>query len=75
MTDSSIPLDLKNLEKLVTMVASDLLEQWAITDRFAPEEQDKYSQLAVEDTIFVINNYMGKFNEIVKVAQAKIETN
>jgi hypothetical protein len=49
-------------------VAQELLEQWAIDDRVAGEDDEtinKYQQYAIDDTVFIINTYMEKFNEIM----------
>jgi len=59
---SQVPLSTAQLEKIVETVARDLLEQWAITDRFTEEQIEKAQQDAVEDTVFVINNFMEHFN-------------
>ena len=62
---SSIPLSLKQLEDLVTVVAGDLLEQWAIEDRFSEDELVKATQDAIDDTVFVINAYMEHVNTYI----------
>jgi hypothetical protein len=61
---SSVPLSLVQLEKIVETVSRDLLENWAINDRFSEDEIEKATDNAVEDTVFVINNFMSLFNEI-----------
>jgi hypothetical protein len=61
---SSVPLSLVQLEKIVETVSRDLLENWAINDRFAEDEIEKATDNAVEDTVFVINSFMSLFNEI-----------
>ena len=63
MTDASVPLSLQELEQIVQVVAHNLYEKWAIDDRFTEEQLTQYAQYAVEDTVFVINNYMETFNQ------------
>jgi len=60
---SSIPLSMKQLEDITTAVARDLLENWALNDRFTEDELEQATQNAVDDTVFVINNFMEHFNE------------
>jgi len=59
---SSVPLSMQQLEDIATEVSRNLLEQWAIDDRFSEEDMVKAAQNAVNDTIFVINNFMEHFN-------------
>ena len=59
---ASVPLSLEDLQNIATHVSRDLLEKWALEDRFSEEELEKYTQLAADDTIFVINQYMEYFN-------------
>jgi hypothetical protein len=59
---SSVPLSMQQLEDIATEVSRSLLEQWAIDDRFSEEDMVKAAQNAVNDTIFVINNFMEHFN-------------
>jgi hypothetical protein len=59
---SSVPLSMNQLEEITTAVARDLLEQWAISDRFTEDQMEQATQHAVDDTIFVINNFMEHFN-------------
>jgi hypothetical protein len=59
---ASVPLSMKQLEDIATAVARDLLEQWAINDRFSIDELEEAKQNVVEDTAFVINNFMEHFN-------------
>lgn len=68
---SSVPLSLSQLEDIATMVARDLLEQWAINDRFTEEQMEKAAQFAVDDTIFIINNFMEHFNNYMIEHQKK----
>jgi hypothetical protein len=66
-----IPVGVKELEEIITKVANDLLEEWAINDRFTEEDKMKYAQYAVDDTVFVINGYMEIFNELIALSQGK----
>lgn len=60
---ASVPLSIDQLEQITIKVAQELLESWAINDRFPEEESDKYSQYAVDDTILIINKFMEQFNQ------------
>jgi len=60
---SSVPLSANHLNTIVEIVARDLLEKWAINDRFTEDEIELAKDNAVDDTIFVINNFMTHFNE------------
>lgn len=73
MTDASIPMSLQELEQIVQVVAHNLYEKWAIDDRFTEEELTQYGQYAVEDTVFVINNYMETFNQVMLNRAEKID--
>jgi len=64
---ASIPLSMDQLEKIATDVARDLLENWAINDRFNEDEMIEAGKNAVDDTIFVINNFMEHFNQYMLV--------
>lgn len=66
-----IPVGIQELEQIITKVANDLIEKWAIDDRFTEEDKVKYAQYAVDDTVFVINNYMEIFNELISLNQGK----
>jgi len=59
---SQVPLSTNKLETIVKIVARDLLEKWAIDDRFTEEELVQATQNAIDDTVFVINNFMEHFN-------------
>jgi hypothetical protein len=65
MTDSSTPLSVQELEVLLETVARNLLEKWAIEDRFPEEELLNYVQYSVDDTAFVINSYMEVLNDLM----------
>ena len=62
---SSVPLSMNQLENIAELVARDLLEKWAIEDRFDEKDLVKTTQNAVDDTIFVINNFMEHFNNVM----------
>jgi hypothetical protein len=66
-----IPLSVSNLEKIVEVVAVELLEQWAIDDRFVEDKIDDARQDALDDTIFVINSFMNYFNEALLTAKTE----
>jgi len=71
---ADIPVSLDEMENIVESVSRELLEQWAIDDRFTEEEIEKATQDAVDDTVFVIQRYMDQFNNlmITKAHQSKI---
>lgn len=64
-----IPLSVNNLEKIVEVVATELLEQWAIDDRFTEDKIEEAKQDALDDTIYVINSFMNYFNEAMLTAK------
>ena len=70
---TSIPIGLTHLETITEMVARDLLEEWAISDRFTEDQLVQATQNAVSDTIFVMNKFMTLFNE--KMMQEAIDKN
>jgi hypothetical protein len=59
---SQVPLSMNQLETIVEVVSRDLLEQWAINDRFKEDEMVQAAQNSVDDTVFVINAFMEHFN-------------
>lgn len=59
---SSIPVSIKELEAIAEVVSRDLLEQWAIDDRFKEEDMVIAAKNAVDDTIFIINSFMEHLN-------------
>jgi hypothetical protein len=67
---SQVPLSVNQLETIVEVVSRDLLEQWAINDRFKEEEMTQAAQNSVNDTVFVINAFMEHFNTYM-MTQAK----
>jgi hypothetical protein len=66
-----VPISPKQLEDLVLDIARDLLESWAIADRFNQDQMEEAAQHAVDDSIFVVNAYMTKFNELVSLQQTE----
>jgi len=62
---ASVPLSMNQLEQITEIVARDLLEQWAIEDRFPEDQLEKATQDAVDDTAFVINQFMSLLNEVM----------
>lgn len=60
---TSVPLSMNQLEAIVEVVSRDLLEEWAINDRFGLEELEIAKQNAVDDTALVINKFMEYFNQ------------
>ena len=66
MTDNSIPLPTQQLERIISQTAQDLLEKWAVDDRFTEDQLTNYAQYAIDDTVFVVNQYMIYFNMIMQ---------
>jgi len=66
-------MKLEQLETITEMVARDLLEEWAINDRFTEDQLVQATQNAVSDTIFVMNKFMTLFNE--QMLQTAIDKN
>mgnify|MGYP003345872414 FL=1 len=64
--DSSIPLPTQQLEKIISQTAQDLLEKWAVDDRFTEDQIANYAQYAIDDTVFIVNQYMIYFNMIMQ---------
>lgn len=62
---SEVPVELDKLELIVQKVARNLLEKWAIEDRFTEETMIQAAQDAVDDTAFVINDYMSQLNDVM----------
>lgn len=71
---SSVPLSVSKLENIVEIIARDLLEKWAIDDRFTEDELVQATQNAIDDTIFVVNGFMSHFNEymMMQAEESKI---
>ena len=68
---SSVPLSVKQLEDIVVSVSQELLEEWAINDRFDEDTIAKAQQDVVEDTVFIINRFMEHFNTHMLAEQDK----
>jgi len=68
---ADVPLSMNQLEDITTEIAQELLEKWAIEDRFNEEDMIKTAQLAVDDTVFIINRFMENFNTQMLVASEK----
>ena len=66
MSDNSIPLPVAQLEKIISQTAQDLLEKWAVDDRFTEDQIANYAQYAIDDTVFIVNQYMIYFNMIMQ---------
>jgi hypothetical protein len=62
---ASIPVSVAQMEQIVEVVARDLLEQWAINDRFTSDEIEAYTQHAVDDTVYVVNAFMENMNSLM----------
>ena len=65
MSDNYTPLSIQELEVALETVARNLLEKWAIEDRFTEEQMMDYIQYSVDDAAFVINNYMEVVNDLM----------
>jgi hypothetical protein len=65
MSDNTTPLSVQELEVVLETVARNLLEKWAIEDRFTEEAMFDHIQYSVDDTAFVINNYMEVINDLM----------
>lgn len=65
MADASVPLAITELEQIVEVVAHNLYAKWAEEGRFTEEEIAEAAHNSVDDTVFVINNYMQIFNDIM----------
>jgi hypothetical protein len=65
MADASVPLSAKELEGLVETVAHNLYNEWAMDGRFPEEQAEEYIQLAVNDTVYVISEYMQSVNDLM----------
>jgi len=68
---ADVPLSMNQLEDITTEIARELLEKWAIEDRFTEEEMVNTAQLAVDDTVFIINKFMEAFNTHMLVESEK----
>lgn len=68
---ASVPLSATQLDTIVESVSRDLLEQWAINDRFTEEELEKAVKNSVDDTVFIINGFMSMLNEAMLLEAEK----
>ena len=68
---ANVPLSIEALEDIAANVARDLLEQWAIDDRYTEENVVEATQNAISDTLFVINKYMEEVNTYMLVEAEK----
>jgi hypothetical protein len=59
---ASVPISMEKLESIAVQIAGELLEEWAINDRFEESELEQAKENAVNDTILVINSFMERFN-------------
>jgi hypothetical protein len=59
---TSVPLSVNKLEMIVETIARNLLEEWAINDRFSTDDLESAKQNAVNDTVFIVNEFMEHFN-------------
>jgi len=64
--DNSIQLPTQQLERIISQTAQDLLEKWAVDDRFTEDQLTNYAQYAIDDTVFVVNQYMIYFNMVMQ---------
>jgi len=62
---ANVPLSMNQLEQITEIVARNLLERWAIEDRFTEDQLEKATQDAVDDSAFVINEFMSLLNEVM----------
>lgn len=60
---ASVPLSMNDLETIVEQVARELLEDWAINNRFEESELLQAATNSVSDTAFVINRFMDMLND------------
>lgn len=73
---AEVPLTNDELEQVVSVVAGDLLEDFIIKNDIVEEDLPQWVNLSAEITIFVINEYMKRINEIMdKRALAATEWN
>jgi len=72
---SNVPLSINQLETIVELISRDLLEKWAIDDRFKEDEMIKSTQDAIDDTVFVINAFMEHFNTYMIMESEKRKLN
>ena len=67
---AEIPVAHDDMNQLVVDVTLELIEEWAVTDRIpddvTDEDLETYREQAANDTIFVINSFMEKFNALMQ---------
>ena len=59
---ANVPVSMEKLESITAQVAEELLEEWAINDRFSEEQINEAKTWAIDDTVLIINSFMEKFN-------------
>ena len=62
---TSVPISKNDLELIVEQVARGLLEDWAINNRFTEDQMVEATTNAINDTAFVINNFMSMMNDLM----------
>lgn len=62
---AQVPVSKEQLDQIVEIVARDLLEIWALNDRFTVEQIEEARQNAVDDTVFVVENFMSLLNDLM----------
>lgn len=72
MSDNSVPVSLSKLEEVVQVVAHNLYAKWAEEGRFDEDQITQYAQYSVDDTVFVINEYMTAVNDIIMQEAAEL---
>jgi hypothetical protein len=72
MADASVPLAVDQLEEIVGVVAHNLYAKWAEEGRFSEEEISQAAINSVDDTVFVISEYMRIFNDLMLQQAHKI---
>jgi 3-deoxy-D-arabino-heptulosonate 7-phosphate (DAHP) synthase len=59
---ASVPVSMEQLESITAQVAEELLEEWAINDRFTEDQIENARSWAIDDTVLIVNSFMEKFN-------------
>jgi hypothetical protein len=59
---ASVPISMDKLETIVFQIAEELLEDWAINDRFTEDKVEEAKTNAVNDTVLIVNSFMERFN-------------
>jgi hypothetical protein len=69
---ANVPVSMKKLEEITAIVAEDLLEEWAINDRFTEDQLEDARKWAVDDAVLIINSFMENLNTaMLEEAQEK----